>query len=391
MIDMMRFGTLTTVLVMAVWPDLSASAQQGAMANATLVNGFVVGVTVIDGGSGYFQPPQINFLGNCVNTAGAFATLSNGAVSAVTVTNAGYAYTSPPVVVLAPPPPFGEALVLNLPLDGNVADTGPNFMSVVTHGGTFTTNRHGQANSALALNGVNQYLEIPYRAALYPDEMTLSLWVKFPQFSGCAWRAGNATTDGWRGYDVEIMNAQGQFRYTDFNGSTYNANVSAPEGQLAIGEWKHVVLTRSTHAATLFVNGIPLTSQASLTAYAKPQVTAMLIGANYNFTSSPFQFCPMTVDSVHIYNRALSEAEVQSLYQTEAPRDVPTLSISAPESQAIRVKMQVLAGQTYQMESSPDLATWLPEGLPFTTADITQAQDFIVTPGAKFFRLAKQP
>jgi hypothetical protein len=390
---MKRLGRFVCTLVAATWLGVGspASAQQAAQATATLVNGFVVGVTLTDGGSGYAYPPRVSFVGSCVNAAGAYATISNGAVTAVTVTNAGYSYAGVPVVLIAALPPFADALVLDLPQDGTVADAGPNHLTVIAHGGTFVASRHAQTNSALALNGVNQYLEIPFNALLYPDEMTLSLWVKFPQFSGTVWRAGDAAADGWRGFGVDVMNAQGQLRYTDFNGSTYNAGVVAPEGQLTIGEWRHVTVTRTVDTAAIFVNGVKVDSQTGLTAYTKPRVRAMLLGANYNFVSAPFQFCNFTLDTVHIYNRALSDAEVQSLYQAELPRDIPILEISAPTSQSVRVTMQVVPGQTYGLESSTDLESWGPEGSAFVATAATRTQDFAVTPGAKFFRLVKLP
>jgi hypothetical protein len=62
-----------------------------AIAYATTEDGIVTGVTVINGGSGYLAPPQINFIGDGAG-ATAEATISGGVVTGITVTNGGSGY-----------------------------------------------------------------------------------------------------------------------------------------------------------------------------------------------------------------------------------------------------------------------------------------------------------
>jgi formylglycine-generating enzyme required for sulfatase activity len=78
-----------------------------------VVNGFVVAVTVADGGSGYLSPPAVTIAGGGGSGASAFATLANGAVDAITVTDAGYGYTSTPAVEIGAPPPVIRILGLS--------------------------------------------------------------------------------------------------------------------------------------------------------------------------------------------------------------------------------------------------------------------------------------
>ncbi|MGA3265424.1 MAG: LamG-like jellyroll fold domain-containing protein [Verrucomicrobiota bacterium] len=219
-----------------------------------------------------------------------------------------------------PTPPFSSSLVLNIPFDGSVVDTGPNDFTVNTNGGgTWVTNRFLQTNSAWSLNGVNQNIEIPYDARLYPEQMTLSLWVNVQSISSIQmmiWRAGNGSSDGWRGFD--LFNSSGSYWYQDYTGSSGNANLSFAQTNIALGTWYQIVVTRTTNSAAVYVDGVQLASQTGLTPYTKPQTTPMSIGANNADPSGFNWFTPAVFDTVHIYNRALSTNEVAELYAYES-------------------------------------------------------------------------
>jgi hypothetical protein len=62
-----------------------------AIAYATTEGGVVTGVTVLNGGTGYLAPPQINFIGDG-SGATAVATISEGVVTGIEVTNGGSGY-----------------------------------------------------------------------------------------------------------------------------------------------------------------------------------------------------------------------------------------------------------------------------------------------------------
>lgn len=71
---------------------------------AQVVNGFVVGVQLTQGGLGYATPPLVLLTGGGGSGATAVASISNGVVTAVAITNPGSGYTSPPAVRIASPP-----------------------------------------------------------------------------------------------------------------------------------------------------------------------------------------------------------------------------------------------------------------------------------------------
>jgi hypothetical protein len=76
---------------------------RAATATATMVNDFVVGATITDGGWGYTNTPVVRISGGGGNGARAVAVVSNGVVIAVNILDAGYGYTSTPMVIIDPP------------------------------------------------------------------------------------------------------------------------------------------------------------------------------------------------------------------------------------------------------------------------------------------------
>jgi hypothetical protein len=75
-----------------------------AFANPQVVNGFVVGATVTNHGSGYLTIPAVNIYGDVGSNATAVASISGGTVTGITITDAGIGYTNMVTVQIDPPP-----------------------------------------------------------------------------------------------------------------------------------------------------------------------------------------------------------------------------------------------------------------------------------------------
>ena len=74
-----------------------------AQATPIVVNGFIVGVTLTDGGCGYTNPPAIVFSGQGGTGATAYAQISNGSVTNIVITSTGSGYPANAVALFAPP------------------------------------------------------------------------------------------------------------------------------------------------------------------------------------------------------------------------------------------------------------------------------------------------
>ncbi len=109
-------NVLRWLMTVAVLMSLSigrALAGETATAVATITAGFVSGITVTSGGSGYTSEPWVFLSGGGGNGATAKAILSGDKVVVVVVLTPGSGYTTAPTVMLeAPPKPLGVRLEL---------------------------------------------------------------------------------------------------------------------------------------------------------------------------------------------------------------------------------------------------------------------------------------
>ena len=95
-----------------------------ATATAQVVNGFVVGATIKDGGYGYVENPAVTIIGGGGTGAKATATQFNGVVTSITITNPGSGYTSTPTITIASPPfPPKKATATSQVVNGFVVGT----------------------------------------------------------------------------------------------------------------------------------------------------------------------------------------------------------------------------------------------------------------------------
>lgn len=103
-----------TALVSLVWlMAVRSFAGETATAVATVTAGFVTGITVTSGGSGYVSEPAVTLSGGGGSGATGKVILSGDKVAQIVVLTAGNGYmTSPTVTIDAPPKPLGLKLEL---------------------------------------------------------------------------------------------------------------------------------------------------------------------------------------------------------------------------------------------------------------------------------------
>lgn len=77
---------------------------RAAIATAQIINGFLVGATVTNGGFGYSTNPLVIVSGGGGSGARAIANVVNGVVTTITILQTGTGYTSTPTLTIAAPP-----------------------------------------------------------------------------------------------------------------------------------------------------------------------------------------------------------------------------------------------------------------------------------------------
>jgi hypothetical protein len=167
----------------------------------------------------------------------------------------------------------------------------------------------GRNGGALSFNGASSWVTVPDAASLdLSTGMTLEAWAK-PSALGAAWRG------------VLFKEQPGGMVYSLYA----NEGTGHPVGQVNIGgeqnalgstglplnTWTHLAVTYDGQALTLYVNGAPAGSKAQ-TGLVPASTGTLRIGGNGIW---PEWFSGL-IDNARVYNRALTQVQIQSDMQT---------------------------------------------------------------------------
>jgi hypothetical protein len=175
------------------------------------------------------------------------------------------------------------------------------------NGATFTTGMNGVENGAMSFDGVNNYIDLGNDSSIKPiSKITVSTWVKFNSLSSNVrflsdWHQ-SISKDRWLFY----ANSATSFV---FHLGTPGGS-STPSFTPTFGVWYHVVGVYDGQKISLFIDGDLVGSTNKTGIMNETLNESVRIGkqleAGLGFDGS--------MSDVRIYNRALSETEIQSLY-----------------------------------------------------------------------------
>lgn len=116
-----RASTLVQFLFAVCLVSAACAHGRTATATATVINGFVVDYTVIDGGFGYTDPPTVTLVGGGGTGATAEALVGFGSVTRIRAVSAGSGYTEPPEVVIAAPSALSAPIIRSFSQNGKLS------------------------------------------------------------------------------------------------------------------------------------------------------------------------------------------------------------------------------------------------------------------------------
>jgi hypothetical protein len=194
--------------------------------------------------------------------------------------------------------------------EGNALDSGGG-----SHNGTPTPSVQyslGEVGKAFLLNGTDAYIEIPDAPTLRPTSLSLEAWVNFESMVGTqvifAKPVGAGTSDS---YGLWLQDG------------VLNGAVGGPAGLVPIlrapfsllpNHWYHVAYTfdSNAHQHALYIDGARV-SVAPVTTSIGYDSQPLLLGRDTE-NGAPRFFLEGQIDEAAIYGRALSGAEIASIY-----------------------------------------------------------------------------
>ncbi|WP_165779118.1 LamG-like jellyroll fold domain-containing protein [Rhodohalobacter barkolensis] len=212
---------------------------------------------------------------------------------------------SEPILITQEKRPLTNGLVASYPFNGNANDETGNGFEGTVYGASLTEDRFGNINSAYGFNGTNSHIDLP-SSVLNEEAGTISIWFNVSNEFGTSYNSGHifssanfTSPDGTRLY--LWVKADNSF------GSSF---ISEIMGEVPINReaWHHAVLTWDDNMANLYLNGTKVESISG----GRPAAERVTIGSyGHGFNA----FFEGKIDDAKIYNIALSEDQVLSLYQ----------------------------------------------------------------------------
>lgn len=173
-------------------------------------------------------------------------------------------------------------------------------------------NTQGKHGSALSFNGTNSLVTIPASASLnVSSAMTLEAWIN-PAVSQSGWRTiMQREVNAWF---LNASNSSGPLRPA--GGGTFGGGIDYVLGPTAspVNAWTHIALTYDGSTLRLYMNGTQVSSKP-MSGAIQTNSSPLRIGGN-----SPYgEYFNGRIDEVRVYNRALSQAEIQTDMATAIP------------------------------------------------------------------------
>ena len=245
-----------------------------------------------------------------------------------------------------------DGLVAYYPFNGNANDESGNGNHGILSGPKvpdLTTDRFGNPYSAYDFGGFNNYnwIKVPNSESLkFDKEYTMSFWIQQSELAGmdgygrysttspgfaviCKAGDGNATYpglnimtgkgSGGKGISVSTNNSNGNAHVQ----SNWNHNFGYSKSDYQLGDWLHIVLVVNDTSKILYLNGKEvakdgLNKAANFSSMNRQDLyfgimasSDMTLGRYGSGAWYPFYG---KIDDVRIYNRALTDTEVQSVF-----------------------------------------------------------------------------
>lgn len=249
---------------------------------------------------------------------------------------------------------INDGLVAHYPFDGDAKDASENGNDGTVYGAILTEDRFGQGSSAYLFDGVDDSILIS-EIGITAD-ISFSAWFKHHKPNNKSRIAITmSNNDGW------LVDFKNGLRFAVGDGQNFSVAFNQDE-YYTDGNWHHVVGIHDTieNIVKLYVDNILISTSSGSYTYTSKELyigDGHLIDENNVFDG--------IIDDIRIYNRALSEAEVQELYQKSlTPKElindlaniVITLNLQQGISNSLDAKLETTIKALDDLNENNDIA-----------------------------------
>lgn len=191
------------------------------------------------------------------------------------------------------------------------------YINGTTDGNTLpvsVADRYNAAGSAYDFqNGAN--IEIPYTADVNPKEFTISLWVKRHETNPDNYMFSLNT---YNGFKFQLQGAN--FMFLTFKGDNGYHDVDSNPGVVPADVWSFISVSYINGTMKFYIND-KLVKTVAVTGTPVTLTTPvnLVIGQSLPKSMKGTSYFKGSMDDIRFYNRALTDAEVLSIYTIEQP------------------------------------------------------------------------
>ena len=207
--------------------------------------------------------------------------------------------------VLSPTNPLPQTgLIAWYPFNGDANDASGNGNNGTVYGATLTTDRFGNQNRAYSFNGSGNYIMTGTLSSppLLDSDRTVSAWFKTTRSDGIVVSVGYGLDNV--SYTIS-PGSDGIELYANYG---VNDRLFPSSTGYLDGQWHQVVVTKKNDRSYLYMDGYYVSETAPHT--WNTNNSSIMIGQWSDFN----RYFQGSIDDIRIYSRALTTAEIQSLY-----------------------------------------------------------------------------
>ena len=238
-----------------------------------------------------------------------------------------------------------EGLVAYYPFNGNADDESGNCNHGSVYGATLTNDRFGNENSAFFFDGQDDFIEISDNLSLdITSQITISSWIY--KYSNNPWSSIVTKGSDYEDNNYSLHNSVSEgLVFTSDLGLHGESSVTVP-----LYEWYFVAMTWDGYEVRFYFNSnLDSLAVAPLTIQLNDNDSSLIIGLDLPWDDEYFFG---VIDDIRIYNRALSEDEILSIYTLGSLESPINLTISEMNDYII-LNWDVVSGATsYKIYSS---------------------------------------
>lgn len=191
---------------------------------------------------------------------------------------------------------------------------------------TWTTDRYGNANKALAFDK-GAKITIPYSSSLNPQKMSISVWINVAEK-----KDGNRFMGlhSWNGFKFEIQGGNLPFFTGNSSAGTYDRDNAGTAVDL--NKWYNLAVTFGDGKTTFYINGVSVkawdNTPGTLIAVTGHDLVFGVDSSKYAATTTNYDadkiipaewggFFHGSLDEIRIYKSVLTDSQVKSIYDAE--------------------------------------------------------------------------